>query len=205
MPTPYRYKMTVELETPEGLRTGHAVRQVSFHPRPEGVYSARVTGEAVAVDLPDGQTLFALLADRGGNQNYAAWIAGWALKAALKPGGANADYEAGRFAELYPTQPRTASPIGQTSVPMLVRFRDPADPKSIERIDPDELSASFGAGVRLKRITVEITRDRVTSGIALRLPWVPGHSGSLDYTGLGLHPSEPEKDLTKSAFIQRVR
>lgn len=67
-PTPtYRYRLTVEVETPEGLRTGSSVievdtRQTRFalNPSAAGV-SERVRGEAVAVDLPGRRTLFALL------------------------------------------------------------------------------------------------------------------------------------------------
>jgi hypothetical protein len=199
--SPYRYRMTVEIETPQGLRVGQSVREVSYYSRPQGVYGAKVRGEAAAIDLPDGPTLFALLFDANGMSDYGARIADWALKGDVSPGGANAGYVPGQFAELYPTKPRTRSPIGSTSGPMLVRFRDVADPSSVERVDPNDLSATFGAGVRLRRITIEMTQDAVTEGIRRRLPWVSQHSGSLEYTG-SPHPAEPEKDLTRSAFIQ---
>jgi hypothetical protein len=55
---------------------------------------------------------------------------------------------------------------------MLVTFGDIKDPKSVKRVDPDDLSASFGAGVKLKAITVEITDDAVTTGIGGRLGWL---------------------------------
>src|SRR5688572_22804894 len=73
-----RYRMTVEVETPEGLRTGSAVREVTLNDgkswnwlppfawfgeqRPQW----RLKGEAVAVDLPSGQTLFVLLRSENG-------------------------------------------------------------------------------------------------------------------------------------------
>lgn len=66
----YHYKMTVEVETPDGLRPGSSVREVIYTEDliakyliklPDaGVVSVRQHGEAVAVDLPGGQTLFAL-------------------------------------------------------------------------------------------------------------------------------------------------
>jgi hypothetical protein len=55
---------------------------------------------------------------------------------------------------------------------MLVRFRDLADPTSVERVEADNLAASFGPGVRLKRITVQTTRDAVTTGIQRKLGWL---------------------------------
>ena len=61
----YRYRMTVEVDTPAGLRTGSSVIEVTTRwdnapPHASGVHS-RVRGQAVAVDMPGGDTLFALL------------------------------------------------------------------------------------------------------------------------------------------------
>ncbi|MDP3550575.1 MAG: hypothetical protein Q8R81_09275, partial [Novosphingobium sp.] len=61
-----RYKMTVEVETPEGLKTGFAVRELEFRDRSgfplgESRPQIKLRGEAVAVDLGGGRTLFALL------------------------------------------------------------------------------------------------------------------------------------------------
>jgi hypothetical protein len=156
----------------------------------------------VAVDLPGGQTLFALLPDTSGDPDYAAWVADWALKRDLKPGGENTDYRAGRFAELYPTQPKTESPLRQTSRPMLVRFRDLADPKSIERVDANDLAASFGAGFRLKRITIEKTRDRFTNGIKKRLIWLAKYRETM-LDGSSINTSNDlSNSLTPGDFVK---
>jgi hypothetical protein len=57
-------------------------------------------------------------------------------------------------------------------LPMLVRFRDLNDPASVERVDPADLAASFGAGVKLEGINIEITDQPVTHGIEAILPWI---------------------------------
>jgi hypothetical protein len=62
----FRYKLTAEVMTPEGLKTGSSVIEVSFsstHPLPNpGRWSAdTLTGEAVYVDLGGGKNLFVLL------------------------------------------------------------------------------------------------------------------------------------------------
>jgi hypothetical protein len=57
---------------------------------------------------------------------------------------------------------------------MLVRFRDLHDPASVERVDPSDLAASFGAGVKLERMSIEITDAPVTKGIEAVLPWLAG-------------------------------
>lgn len=180
-PDRIRYKMTVEVETPEGVRRGFAVREVAIrHPLPlpalgESRVSASVRGEAVVIDLPDGRVLFALLSGEKGDFDYGAWIADWALNQELFPGGANAGYKAGEFAELYPTHPQTQSPIVHSALPMLVRFRDIRDPKSVEKVSPE------AAGV--KRIWVETTSDAVTTRIEKRLGWLKDEGLTLDPGG----------------------
>lgn len=54
---------------------------------------------------------------------------------------------------------------------MLVRFQDINDPRTIEKVDPDNLAASFGPGFRLRRITVQVTDAPTTIGILNRFPW----------------------------------
>ena len=54
----------------------------------------------------------------------------------------------------------------------LVTFGDLDDPTSVEEVDPDDLAATFGEGVSLKRITVQMTDDLVTTGIEERLGWL---------------------------------
>ena len=55
---------------------------------------------------------------------------------------------------------------------MLVTFEYLADPTSVRRVDPDDLASTFGEGVSLKRITVQVTDDPVTTGIEKRLVWL---------------------------------
>jgi|AntRauTorcE11897_2_1112592.scaffolds.fasta_scaffold02754_1 hypothetical protein len=59
----YHYKVIVSVETPEGIVTGSAVREVSFSDGirlSESGPSIRPKGEAVVVDLGDRGVLFAL-------------------------------------------------------------------------------------------------------------------------------------------------
>ena len=62
----FRYRMTVEVDTPQGLRTASSVIEVEVsdpgpNSLPEAGINTKVRGEAVAVDLPGGKVLFALL------------------------------------------------------------------------------------------------------------------------------------------------
>lgn len=76
-----------------------------------------------------------------------------------------------------------------------MRFGDIADPKTVERVDPDDLAASFGMGVKLRRITVQITEDAVTKAIGQRLGWVGR------FPEPSLNPSHGSQDFTLSATL----
>lgn len=179
----YRYRLTVEVETPEGLRTGSSVIEVSTSVASEysiptpGAVHFRARGEAVTVDLGNGQTLFALL--------RSAADADWAgnLMFRLAP----RSYKTGRdgFLQRYNAMLRMREPrvlpryfrneghlTNVPAWPMLVTFGDLDDPTSVERVDPDDFAASFGEGVSLKPITVQMTDDPVTTGIEERLGWL---------------------------------
>ena len=189
----YRFKMTVEVETPEGLRIGSSVYEVWAESNSKLLPEERsrdwgVNGEAVAVDLPGGRTLFALLKTLNGRREDLALMS----MAALDPVFKNDVVESAQ---------RIASGDGITSpaevraadYPLLVTFADPADPTSVQRVDPANLAASFGPGVTLKRITVEVTKDPVTTGIEKRLGWLPkmeAHDFSKDGPFYKSYPTE---------------
>jgi hypothetical protein len=175
----YRYRLTVEVETPEGLRTGSSVIEVQQTLMRAGGSPAnqavrwRVRGEAVAVDLPGGKTLFALLR----SDNDPDWASRVYILLAPQE---NKGFEdaLNDVLELTGerTLPRMWPPVAfleeRSAYPMMVTFGDLADPTSVAEVDPDALAATFGEGVKLKRITAELTNDPVTTGIEERLGWM---------------------------------
>jgi len=178
----YRYKITVEVVTPQGLKSGYAVHETLVSNSNidlgelSGKRGMRTRGEAVAVDLPGGQVLFALVPRDTLVQSVLDpdWKNDWVASAQAISGG---DTPQGPIA-MTPTTPKERYKSGQKivedvpSYPMLVRFRDINDPKTVEEVDPADLAASFGAGFKLKRITVEVTDEDVTVEIAKRLGWL---------------------------------
>jgi hypothetical protein len=191
---PFRYRMTVEVETPEGLRTGSAVREVDYVPAAYAggdfaVFRLRLRGEAVAVDLPGGKTLYALLRSPT-HSDFAAQIAidtllpvppSTRLAAGTSgPNPSTPEFEAA-FAGLLANSEVRELPRERAmrwsggpgeAWPLFVTFRDPADPASVERVDPDDMTAHFGRGTRIRRIILAITDDPVTTGIERRLGWI---------------------------------
>jgi hypothetical protein len=179
----YRYRLTVEVDTPEGVKAGSSVIQVeqslggaaSAGGLAGGQIYYKVRGEAVAVDLPGGKTLFALLQSDNDNE----WSA--RVMQMLAP-----NIEGEPWVESFDNMllikgaievprmwPANATLPKRSAFPMLVTFGDIADPTSVALVDPDDLVASFGRGVRLKRISAELTDDPVTTGIEKRLGWLP--------------------------------
>lgn len=130
----------------------------------------------MAVSLPGGQTLFALLRGSGDTPRsdpaaYQVRLFHEALNA-----GAQASVQV-PVRGLNLMQARAAAKEAKVNLtlpeklyPTLVTFADPADPRSIEQVVPTDLAATFGPGVRLKRITLAVTDDAVTTGIGARLP-----------------------------------
>jgi hypothetical protein len=157
----YRYRMTVHVDTAAGPRSGSSVREVTHYPN--GTYPTRLQGEAVAVDLPGGQTLFAML---GRRRNESAATLAYAAYDPPVLYGPDAWRDQAEFIKRQ-TRPAT---LKAEDLPTFIRYRDPADARTVELVDPFYLSTSFGPGVRLNRVVIQITEDPVTSTIESRLP-----------------------------------
>jgi hypothetical protein len=214
-----RYKMTIEVETPEGLKSGSAVREVTYYDPPslpaigESRSRAGVKGEAVVVDLPGGKSLFALLRSEDGYVDYGSDVIEMAYPDMREtrvddplPKQSVFDRmdDTPQAVEIWPTPPKRRWVRGMSATPMLVTFRDIADPKSVVRVDPANLMASFGWDVELKRITVQVTDEPVTVGIEKRLGWLPELRGSYLHGGsssrgapLGLYGGNFSTELYK--------
>lgn len=168
----YRYRLTVEIETPQGLRTGSSVLEqaVTNNRITWGGLSAkrliRTRGEAAVVELPGGQTLFALIPDSELVQSVLdpSWSNDWVASARRIISGRTTG------------QPLTmwvangSSPARPAGYPKLVHFTDRADARSVAVIAPDNLAVAFGPGFRLRRIAVQLTKDPISHGISAQLP-----------------------------------
>ncbi len=171
----FRCRLTVDVQTPDGVRSGSSV--LEYEVRSSGLLGTLGTqstgrytggiihGQAVVIDLPDGP-IFALLYGTGGSTGDMSEAILNALGGpkitnddlmifARKMGARGAHYvaEIRRTVDTHERIPNW---------PMMVRFRDINDPKSVEQVGPDAI------GVR--RIWVETTRDPVTTGIEKRFP-----------------------------------
>lgn len=165
-----RYEISIEVDTPQGVRSGSAIRQITHRVPPTfpsiGESKARLelSGEAVVVDLGSGQAIYGLLVGRDRSRQQADWGI-WALLEERNSSGE-------RPIDLWPNSPTTSTPRFDDFVPMLVTFTDESVPESVTEVDPQDLAASFGTEVSLKRVSVRKTNKRPTDGIEERLPWL---------------------------------
>lgn len=186
----YRYRATVEVKTPEGLRTGSSVVEVRTRrfgkealPQARG-YRTDVEGEAIVVDLGKRGTFFAVLRERDSE----AWPS--SVMYSVLPRSLLTASQQERFAAVLAHSgehdvPRQTGPVGRRSenYPALVHFKDPARPETAAVVAPEELADIFAAGVSLNRITVARTDAPVTRGIRSQLPWLRQEpTGTIDTT-----------------------
>jgi hypothetical protein len=178
VPHRYRFRLTVEVQTPTGLRRGSSVYQVAAANMPallpnEHKRDWSTKGDAVAVDLPDGRTLFALMRTRNPFREDLALIS----LAALDPKFKNDVVEsAGRVALGFSTNRK--ADVRPGDFPLLVVFENNADPKSAKEVDPTR-PGSLGPGFGPIRMMIEKTGEPITRGIEKRLPWLGAHHGAL--------------------------
>ena len=209
----YRYQLKVEVDTPEGVKTGTSVIEVQQSMGRTAMSGGgkridfRIRGEAVAVDLPGGRTLFALLR----SDNDVEWAARVMLRASPRYAGESweqrfDDMQGLRGEQTIPRRwPHERGRKDSSAYPMLVTFGDVADPASVALVDPDNLAASFGEGYALKRISVMLTDDPVTEGIEERLGWLGDTEGSIGLTPMearraGVDPNGLSSQLVEVDF-----
>lgn len=173
----WRYKVTVEIETPEGLKTGSAVHQISAWTTflrnlapPEARHSAETfKGEAVVVDLGARGTVFML------NDTKYMLFNTIGYQGAMTPQGI----------KYYSHLKDKKGVVKPEKYSRFVMFKDPKDPKTVtlvrgsvydafkERdVIEDNFEKIFGAGVSIKQVTVEMTDEPVTQKINDTLIWL---------------------------------
>lgn len=163
----WHQRITATVLTPQGeirasvVQQGHLIDQ-SRAPLPEarGATSG-LRGEGLEVKIFPGRFLFVLLDDQP------------------KP-----------FPVFFPKEAplnavhRLTPPLGPATIPAglyppMVTFDDVTRPETVRAVDPANLAATFGPGVTLVSLTMEITDDPLTKGEMARvLPWLPEYSAN---------------------------
>lgn len=174
----HRFRLTIEVETPDGLKIGSGVmqsawtRKAGWVPQTGGVISS-LRGDAVFVDLGNGQNVIAILGmGSTGSQDGIARLAASAFGRDKPLWFIDAPHWTGS-AELNPAY-----------IPTLVAFANLNDPATA-RVVGWGFENAFGQWYSLRRATLEMVPIRswplrllglggepITRGIEARMPWI---------------------------------
>lgn len=190
VPKIWNYKVTVVVETPEGLKTGAGVwqvkaqRNIAGYLNPGGgIVTFKVIGEAAVVDLGGRGILMEL-------PNYGVFLEAFPYRNnETVVQYYDSFLSVGKFSNL------------DISKHNFVTFTDLERPETIRTVHGNDLKKFFGSGVSLKSIVVQITDESVTWGSVRKyLKW-------FDHKRMGLSTWDPKyadqaQYLTKSSFIK---
>lgn len=210
----WRYKVTVTVETPEGIKTGFAVREVSAisgYQSLAGIGGCcsiqMIKGEAVVVDLGKRGVLFAITQ---GSDDYRLVFEAFPLPHSTAPFSDKIHYYSHlKNAKVVFNPPRYLS---------FVHFKGINDPKTVEGVssyDDKEMpdgyggiakttEAIFGQGVKIKEVTIEMTDDPVTRQIDKYLPWLVNIKSNIDGTFVTL-TNQLSNNLDVGKFKQGIK
>jgi hypothetical protein len=201
----YRYRLSVEVETPDGTRAGSSVIEVRYEIFPEingRDHVSRVFGEAVFVDLGRGKNLIGLLAagPSGEDVDYPGRIVFLAFD--LDGNDKNTPkrlplLRGKRDLDIYRS---SLYDVTKRFLPTFVTFRDLTDFKSVKIAPPGLFDEVFGPDYKLRNVSIEMTDGPVTEQISRNLPWLP-HPGYFNgHVGCG--PGDPTYCLHGGHFMR---
>ncbi|MBL8712983.1 MAG: hypothetical protein JNM12_08790 [Alphaproteobacteria bacterium] len=160
----WRYRITVSVNTPEGLKSGSTVREVIYSGPTRGGagsgISIKCRGEAVVIDLAPRGVLFAMTAGDDCSNILLKIFRKDGVSAfdpSNIPNSGKVVLEPGKYPEYAP----------------LVTFSNLNDPTTARGVNYREMEKTFGSDVNIHEVTVEMTNDPITWGIEKWLPWLP--------------------------------
>lgn len=176
-----RYRLTVEVQDGDQIKTGTGVIDVSYGIQPDSFVdlggrdvSTPVDGYAVTVDLGKKGLLFVTFenAERTPVQqiefNHDVFcviddigcLPFAAYGKAVQTRGMSYSQEKSALNRLRRQSGPREVPLA--TLPRLARFRSINDPDTFVSVSPYNLSAAFGPGVSLKRVVLQLTNDPIT-------------------------------------------
>lgn len=197
----WRQKLTVTIDTPNGVKSGSAVTEVKiYHNRifKDGAEWQRyLSGEATVVDLGGGSFLFALL-ETPADQNFMDRLAQNVIFDVNTPSTGEEMFQ--RI-----TNTRGILDVPANRYPMLVTFENLNKPESVVEVRTENISKVLGQSYAIRAITLEIVHDDVTVGIVDRvLAWIKSHRGRIkpikEPSPTGYTPTAVEQIYTESFY-----
>jgi hypothetical protein len=187
-----RYRLTVQVKVDDQVKMGVGVIDIAYPIYPDDfVYLGSsseyrtIVGYAITLDLGDKGLLF--LTFMNGKSGRMRTVRCPMADIACLPfaayagdtivGGTYSREKASLQALQAQSGPREVS---LSDLPALIRFRNINDPMSAEAISPVDLTASYGPGVAIQRVVVELTDDAVTPMPVEWPAWLKTIKGNLE-------------------------
>lgn len=212
----YRYKLTVAVNTPDGVKRASSVSEVSYYAVriPARGTMHKLQGEALYLDLGLGARPLIVLLTNQLHPKYGR-EARWSRDAGPHNNLLSELYDvqlSDSFME-YAAQmarQRGARSIAPADLPDLVTFTDINEPASVLEVDPNNLAETLGPNVSWDQITLEMIDEPLTKGIDQKLKWLPLYfqrnlrlDGSISYYKRELANTLTWSDFERSADLKR--
>ena len=173
------YRLDVSFEVDGKKITGSGVQKLVVRRLRGNILPKQASwdmaGEAVIVELPDRPDVFVLMAStgedgkfvgQGGDGGY-RFLFSDACRLKERRGDRDWDDYVRFVGEISGT-----CKIPKEHLPLMVSFRDEADPTSVEQVFPDNPEKIVGPGVRFIGASLTVTDAPMTTGIRKRLTWI---------------------------------
>jgi hypothetical protein len=165
--TSYRFRITLNVDTPQGLKSGSSVMEVRTWRYPawltlgNNTGESSLKGEAVFVDLgPDTggkpRNVIAVLASGPRGENVDFYLLPGRVFEPLWAQKPDSLQFRAPSSELPKLPAGTNAELRGTLIPTLVTFIDLNDPKTADVIQPGDFEQTFGKGVMLRDVKIEI-------------------------------------------------
>lgn len=161
----HRLRLTVEVNTAQGTRSGSGVIEVTWRKQPRigPEWHCSISGEAVVVNLDDERQILALMRqvrDSAGRRR------GDLCFVALASYGLGVQQSDASLEALSGKRGRVA--VVDRVMPSFLTFTDSSDPATAIILQPSNFASSL-AGSTLAAVWVELTNERVTRGLVTKV------------------------------------
>ncbi|PCI57010.1 MAG: hypothetical protein COB36_01710 [Alphaproteobacteria bacterium] len=204
-PYTLRYRLTVNIKTPEGIKSGSTVQGIhyplafiknTYNPASKGIPN----GEAAYIDLGERGVIFAIMpAPSSARHRFFGLIRSVFPTVPTVYG----QYRYKEVLHHYNDLRNVKDEISSAHYPMLIRFRDINDPQTIEVVYQvkrgetiDRIEEVFGQGVSIESMFLEMTDDPLEWKLDNKLSWIETMEEK-DITH-ALRKAEPHVHITNS-------
>jgi hypothetical protein len=172
----YRYKLTISVDTPEGMKVGSNVVELDYF-KSWGGEPHRTYGQALVLGLGAPGTLVALLTQ----EKREAWEDNDPKYMILKKCGGDERTILGPIdVARRIVACRAVYPVDLSDLPDILLLKNAKDPVSAAAVDPQHPEVVLGLGVVVRSAAIQLTDEPLTPSVDDHLPWVRSWWGRID-------------------------